>query len=378
MPENSGKNTDKSLTPNAMSRLTVDENVPLAPHTTLKVGGPARFLARASTEEQIIDALEFARKRACPVFILGGGSNVLISDSGFPGLVLKIELPGIREEPDGSISAAAGEEWDAFVRHCVDRNLAGIECLSGIPGTVGGTPVQNVGAYGAEVGEVIARVRVLDRTNASILNLSGNDCGFAYRTSIFNSCSRDRFIVLRIGFSLRPGGTPRIRYQDLQRHFSGKTRPPGLQEVRDAVLQIRDVKGMVLRDQDPDSRSAGSFFKNPVLSPEQVSGVEEKARSIGILRPSERVPRFAAAGQEKVAAAWLVERAGFHKGFISGRAGISRKHSLAIINLGGAGAHDIVDLMRSIQERVHTLFGIDLLPEPVFIGNFNFGVRHPN
>ncbi len=352
------------------SALSIQENVPLAPYTTLGIGGPARFLAKARNEDQILEALVFAYSQSCPVFILGGGSNIIVSDAGFPGLVLRIELPGI-QNPDGEnaarISAGAGVEWDAFVQHCANRRLAGIECLSGIPGTVGATPIQNVGAYGEEVSEVIVSIRVLDRNSNSITELAGPDCAFTYRSSIFNTTHQNRYVILRVDFALRPDGKPRIVYQDLQRCFAGKD--PSLVEVRESVMQIRRAKAMLLLDGDPDSKSVGSFFKNPVLTPGAVAGLQEKARSHGILGISENIPCFPAPeGKEKLPAAWLIERAGFSKGYVAGHAGISSKHSLALINRGGASAREILDLMQRIQSRVQKLFGITLQPEPVFVG----------
>lgn len=353
-------------------KLLIEENAPLAPYTTLEVGGPARFLVRAQTEDDVFEGLHLARKSGCPVFILGGGSNIVVSDSGFPGIAIRIELTGIqsKEETDsGRIEAAAGQEWDSFVRYCVDRNLAGIECLSGIPGTVGGTPVQNVGAYGQEVSETILQVRVLDRSNDSVTELTREQCCFSYRTSIFNCTARDRYIVLRVEFALHPGGEPCIRYQDLRQHFSEKPETPKIRDVREAVLRIRESKGMALPGKDPDSRSAGSFFKNPILDPAEALISEENARVRGIIGPGERIPRFAAEyGKEKLAAAWLIEHAGFCKGFKHGNAGISGKHSLSLINRGGASAQEIVELMHLIQARVRELFGIELKPEPVFVG----------
>jgi UDP-N-acetylmuramate dehydrogenase len=353
-------------------KILIEEHVPLAPLTTMGIGGIARFLARAKTEEQIGDGLEFARKRGCPVFILGRGSNLVVSDSGFSGLILKIELSGIQgleEQADGKVSAAAGEELDLLVQRCADSNLAGIECLSGIPGTVGAAPVQNVGAYGEEMSEVICGIRVLDRKTHAIAYLNNIECRFSYRTSTFNLAERDRYIILNIDLILRPNGEPRIQYPDLQRFFSSSAHIPSIHEVREAILHIRAAKGMVLQEHDPESRNAGSFFKNPILTPGQATGVEEKARSSGVLAASERIPRFAApAGDEKLPAAWLVERAGFSKGFTFGHAGISSKHSLALINRGGASAQEIVDLMHLIQDRIRILFGIDLQPEPVFVG----------
>jgi UDP-N-acetylmuramate dehydrogenase len=348
--------------------VTILENESLARYTTLGIGGPARFLIAAKTEDEILDALNFARARGCPIFILGSGSNIVVSDAGFPGLVLKIEIRGIRPMEDNSrISAGAGVEWDAFVHYCVGRNLAGIECLSGIPGTVGATPIQNVGAYGEEVSDTIFKIRALDRIPNSIVELENAGCGFSYRSSLFNTTSKDRYILLRVDFALRIDGMPRIQYPDLQRRFGSAV--PSLGEVREAVLQIRKSKSMVLRDGDPDSKSTGSFFKNPILSQEVTASVETKARDLGLLGVSESLPRFAGSdGKDKLPAAWLIERAGFHKGDAFGRAGISSKHALALINRGGATAQDIVDLMHRIQMRVLELFGIILQTEPVLVG----------
>ncbi len=273
---------------NSGSNLSVDENVLLAPFTTLRVGGPARFLIKATTEEQVGEGLYFAQKRGCPVFILGGGSNILVADSGFPGVVLKIELSGIEPLDSAAaekISAAAGQEWDSFVQFCVDRNLAGIECLSGIPGTVGGTPVQNVGAYGEEASQVILRTQVLDRRSYSVLNLTNEDCRFGYRTSIFNTSCKDLYVVLKVDFALRSNGEPCLRYDDLRRHFKGRAGSPSIRAVREAVLQIRESKGMLLHN--ADSNSVGFFFKNPVLDPDRAAcpgGKSTRLRSSGIRR----------------------------------------------------------------------------------------------
>jgi UDP-N-acetylmuramate dehydrogenase len=354
------------------SLIKIEENVPLAPFTTLGVGGPARFLIRATSDEQILEALNFTRKQGHPLFILGGGSNIVVSDSGFPGVVIKVESSGIQAlDEDGceKISAASGEEWDALVRYCVDRNLAGIECLSGIPGTVGGAPIQNIGAYGEDVSEVISGIHVLDREAQCIKKLSKPDCRFEYRSSIFNSTHTNRYIVLRVDFALRAGGEPRIRYDELRIHLADKKQPPALAEVRETVLRIRGSKGMVLREEDPDSRSAGSFFKNPLLDPEKAAVIEDKARDGGLLHASERIPHFAAnSGKVKIPAAWLIERAGFTKGFTCGNAGISSRHALALINRGGATTQDVINLMQMIQTKVSETFGIELLPEPVFVG----------
>lgn len=343
---------------------------PLARYTTLGVGGPARFLTVAKSEDEIMNALDYAQKQNLPVFVLGGGSNIVVSDAGFPGLVLKIEISGIQhlDSPDGTrLSAGAGMEWDAFVQYCVSRNLAGIECLSGIPGTVGGTPIQNVGAYGEEVSDAIFHIRALDRNSNSIIELENADCRFAYRSSIFNTVCKNRYVILRVDFVLRSDGKARIHYEELLQRFNNTA--PSLSIVRETVLQLRNAKGMVLSDSDADSKSVGSFFRNPVLNPDAADSVERKARDRGLLSATEAFPHYAAPdGKEKISAAWIIEHAGFHKGYVYGRAGISGKHALAIINRGGATAHDIIGLMHQIQTRVMELYGIELQPEPVFVG----------
>ncbi len=351
--------------------LRISENVSLASYTTLGIGGPARFMLRAETEEQILDGLEFARGRGCPVFVLGGGSNILVSDAGFPGLVIKIELQGIDETGDGSgrISASAGVAWDAFVQRCVVKNLAGIECLSGIAGTVGGAPVQSIAAYGEDVREVITQIRALDRDTLRLVLLANADCKFAYRTSIFNTTHRDRYVILRVDFALRTDGQARLLYADLEQRFAGRSLPPTLAEVRETVLGIRRSKSMVLSEDDPNSRNAGSFFKNPVLDQDFASMAESRARAAGLLKDDESIPRFpAGSGKEKLPAAWLIERAGFPKGYRHGHAGISARHALALINCGGATALDVLQLMRIIQDGVQRAFGVELQPEPVFVG----------
>jgi len=347
----------------------LQENVPLAPFTSLGVGGPARFLAETRSEAEVIDALSYAQDRGLEVFVLGGGTNILVSDAGFPGLVTRIALRGIETAAGGLVTAGAGEEWDSLVSQCVERNLAGVECLSGIPGTVGGTPVQNVGAYGQEVGEVIVSVRAVDRKTRQVVVLSNQECGFAYRTSLFNTAERDHYIVLSVTYCLRPGGEPRITYPDLLRSFADRTGQPSLAEVRDAVLRIRESKSMVLRPGDPDSRSAGSFFKNPIVSQDRIPPIEDAARRLGRLPAGESMPRYAMpGGMVKLSAAWLIEHAGFPKGYTRGRAGLSSKHALALINRGNATAQELLDLMQEIKFAVQRDFGIYMAPEPVLVG----------
>ena len=335
------------------------EQVPLASYTTFRIGGPARWFAEAGSEEEIRAAVTFARARRLPLFILGGGSNLLVSDEGFPGLVLHIANKGI-DQQDDTFRVAAGEDWDHFVSYAVAKNYAGIECLAGIPGTVGGTPVQNVGAYGQEVAETIANVRVLDLTTLSSEELSPQACGFAYRSSIFNSTERGRYIVTRADYKLTENGAPRIAYADLKKHFAG-TVSPLLAEVSAAVRSIRHQKGMLIVANDPDCRSAGSFFKNPVVPAEHYARIAAQHGA--------EVPHYPApGGQIKLAAAWLLDQAGFHKGYALGQAGISSRHTLALVNKGQASAADILALRDRIIAEVETKFQIRLEPEPVWLG----------
>ncbi|MDR0311153.1 MAG: UDP-N-acetylmuramate dehydrogenase [Acidobacteriota bacterium] len=359
--------------------MLIRENVSLAPFTTLGVGGPARFFAAASDENHIAEALSFARARSLPVFTLGGGSNLVVADAGFHGFVLKIEIPGIRPlsappDADARIAVGAGVEWDAFVQYCVSRNLAGVEALSGIPGTAGGAPVQNIGAYGQEAGETIAAVHAWDTRADKIVELTRAECAFAYRGSVF-SAAAGRYIVLQTEFLLQKNGRPGAQYADLRKYFAGSVNP-SLAEVRSAVLEIRKSKGMLLDPNDSDSRSAGSFFKNPVVSRDEFAALKQKARAAGVIAPDEAIPCFdAPEGNIKLAAAWLIEHSGFSKGYAHGRAGISKKHALALVNRGGASSSEIVSLMKLIQERVAASFGVALNPEPVFIGFETWGFK---
>jgi UDP-N-acetylmuramate dehydrogenase len=343
----------------------IRENVRLAPYTTLRIGGIARYFADIDREDQLCEALQFAEQNALPVFVLGGGSNVLIADAGFPGVVLHLVNKGIafhKPKKDAAlVTAAAGEEWDKFVQQCVSRGLAGIECLSGIPGLIGGTPIQNVGAYGQEVSNTIVSVRAFDRHTKRIIEMTNEECQFRYRASIFNTTMRDRYVVLSVTYRLQPHGEPTLRYADLQAYFAGAETPPTLSEVRDAVLAIRAKKGMVITLNDPNCQSAGSFFKNPIIGAGQVAQIETVA--------AEAVPRFPVAdGFVKIPAAWLIEQAGFPKGYEHGRVGISSKHTLAIINRSNATAREMIAFVERIQTRVQERFGIALVPEPVWIG----------
>jgi UDP-N-acetylmuramate dehydrogenase len=346
------------------------ENIPLAPLTTFKIGGPAKYYVEAATAGEVQEAVTFARARDLPLFILGGGSNLVVSDAGWPGLVLKVALQGIEQrdgqDENGSVifDAGAGESWDRFVSHAVMAHCAGVECLSGIPGSVGGTPVQNVGAYGQEVADTISSVEVLDLKDGQVRELCREACGFSYRASIFNTTERGRFIVLRVTYALTPGGKPRIAYADLKRHFEGRETTPDLAETREAVRHIRAIKGMLIVPGDADCQSAGSFFKNPVLSETEHERLKQRAAVRGLTVPS--YPALET--HKKVSAAWLVERSGFNKGFGFGRVGISSKHALAIVNRGGATASEVIALKEQIQQRVEEIWGVKLEPEPVMVG----------
>jgi UDP-N-acetylmuramate dehydrogenase len=346
------------------------ENIPLAPLTTIKVGGMARYFVEAKDPGEVQEAVTFARSRALPLFVLGGGSNLVVADSGWPGLVLKIAVGGIVQrggrDEDGKVifEAGAGESWDKFVSRAVMARCAGVECLSGIPGSVGGTPVQNVGAYGQEVAETIVSVQVFDLRDGEIRELCREACGFSYRSSIFNTSESGRFIVLGVSYALTPEGKPRIRYADLERHFAGRETTPDLAETREAVRHIRALKGMLIVAGDPDCLSAGSFFKNPVISPEQHEDLRKRATAKGLTLPS--YP--ALEKSKKISAAWLVEHSGFAKGYGMGRAGISSKHALALVNRGAATAAEVIALKDQIQHRVEEIWGIHLEPEPVMVG----------
>ena len=354
--------------------MEIRENIRLAPYTTLKVGGNARYFAEATSDEDVIQALQWARARELAVFVLGGGSNLLVSDAGFHGLVLHMSIGGIdARDDDGKriLSAGAGVEWDRFVVRAVQDNCAGVECLSGIPGTVGGTPIQNVGAYGQDVSETIVRVCAVDAATLEAVTFDQAACGFRYRQSRFSASlihgsEAGRYIVTRVDYALEPGGKAKLAYAQLKRHFSGDDAQPSLSEVREAVLTIRRAKGMVLDEEDADSRSAGSFFKNPVVS---LAEYERIVASSALPVPHFEASRGeAGSGDVKLAAAWLIEQAGIGKGFVLGPVAISSKHTLALVNRGGATANDLLRMKELVQRRVRLRFAVELTPEPVMLG----------
>jgi UDP-N-acetylmuramate dehydrogenase len=361
--------------PSANANFPLREHVPLAPFTTFGIGGPARWFAPVATEDELAAACAWASTENLPLFVLGSGSNVLVADSGFPGLVLHIALHGVREREQAGkriFTVAAGEDWDALVTRAVERNCAGMECLAGIPGTVGGTPVQNVGAYGQEVAQTITSVRCYDRERAKFLAFPAGECGFAYRTSRFNTqpdCGR--YIVTEVEFALEPDAPPSLTYADLQRHFTSGQ--PSLKDVAEAVRTIRRLKGMLIEggplpQRDPDTRSAGSFFKNPVVDASTYHAIAASvAPALAPNYPAPNAPDGST--QRKLPAAWLLEQAGFPKGFRSGRAAVSSKHTLALTNHSGdASATEILSLRDTLIHGVQARFGVSLEPEPVLVG----------
>ncbi len=346
--------------------MTPQTDVALAPFCTMAVGGPARWFVDARTESDVIQSLRWASSRGVAVHVLGGGSNVVIADAGFDGLVVRVSIRAVESAlVDGrhTYLAGAGEPWDGFVAQAVADDAAGVECLSGIPGFLGGTPVQNVGAYGQDVSSTITRVQAIDRAMAKPVGFSASECGFGYRTSRFKHADADRYVVTRVEFSLTPHGPPTIVYGDVVAFFENAgTKPPTLQQVRAAVLEIRRRKGMVVEEDNPVNRSCGSFFVNPVVSRARLDCVQT---TVG----AEKVPHFAVDAQlVKIPAAWLIERAGFPKGTRRGEVGISPFQAQAIVNLGGARASEVLTLASQVKRAVWRTFGISIVPEPVFVG----------
>lgn len=331
----------------------IQTDVPLAGLTTLGVGGPARFYAEVRDIPSLRELLRTSED--LPTCFLGEGSNMLVADAGFDGLVVRYLEDSYSVNGD-ILTVGAGMVWDRLVERTVAEGRAGLECLSGIPGLVGAAPMQNIGAYGQEVAEVLTAVRVLDRQTLREHRFAKEECGFAYRTSHFKTDWRERYVITHVEFQLRPGGAPTIKYGDLKKRLGDAN--PTLPEVRALVLEIRASKSMVYNPQDPNHRSAGSFFLNPIV---------DRAVAEAIEVPD--MPVYPAPdGQVKLSAAWLMERAGFPKGYVKGRAGLSTNHVLAVINRGGATAAEILELAAEVRARVHERFGVELHQEPNLLG----------
>jgi len=339
-------------------------DVPLAAHTTLGVGGPARWFARAGDDDTLRDHLRRARDEGLPLLVLGGGSNLLVADAGFPGLVLQVEHDTWRVATEGEervLHLGAGRDWDGSVAGTCAEGWSGIECLSGIPGRVGAAPMQNIGAYGQELAGTLESVAVMELATGDTDRLAAADCGFGYRTSHFKRAWRGRWLVtgLSLRLAARPPAVP--TYDDLADRLPAAPTAP---QVRDAVLAVRRSKGMVLDAPDRDTHSAGSFFTNPVLPTLRAEAVLDLAHRADPDAPRGRLFR-AGEGQSKLSAAWLIERAGFRRGQRHGTAGLSSKHVLALMNPGAA---DLLDLARAIRRRVEEAFGVSLVPEPQLVG----------
>ena len=357
-----------------MPTIRIQEQVPLAPYTTFRIGGPARYFCEVTSQDELLEAVTFARERSLPLFVLGGGSNLLVSDSGFDGLVLHIKIAGAiiidgyRDDMPRKTSVTykvpAGMDWDAFVLHVSEAGVTGIECLAGIPGLIGGAPIQNIGAYGQEVSSSILSVRALDLETLDFVTLPSKLCGFAYRSSIFNTTHRNRYIITSVTFQLDLHATPTLRYADLQDYFAGRDSAPKPIDIYHAVREIRHGKGMLIVEGEADCRSAGSFFKNPIVP---ISVLQKIGETLSM--PVDKIPHWTA-GKDliKLPAAWLLERAGFTKGFQLGEAGISSRHTLALINRGHASFADIAALRDTIQSDVARRFNIRLEQEPVQLG----------
>jgi len=349
-----------------MTAFSPRENVPLAPLCTMEVGGRARFFAEAFDEGAVLDAYRWSRRRGVPLYVLGGGSNVLIADGGVDGLVLTIRMRGVSARPIGSaieVCAAAGELWDDLVRYTVERDWAGLECLSGIPGLAGATPIQNVGAYGQEVSDTVTLVRALDRRDGSVVTLTAAECAFAYRDSALKRAAPERYVVLTVTYRLLPGGRPRVHYRDLERHLQAEgVDSPSLGQVRRGVLAIRRSKSMILDPADPNRRSCGSFFLNPIVAADALAKIET-------IVGDPAMPRWPQPdGRVKLSAAWLIERAGFRRGHRDGPVGLSTRHSLAIVCHEGARAADVAAFAARIRAEVAERLGVELEPEPVLWG----------
>jgi UDP-N-acetylmuramate dehydrogenase len=342
--------------------MKINEGEILAPFTTLKVGGPAKFFADVSSVQELKEVLRFVKAENLNLFVLGGGSNVLISDKGFNGIVIKINIEGIetleKNDRDCIFRVGAGVVWDDFVKFTVKRNIWGIECLSGIPGSIGASPVQNIGAYGQEVKDTIVSVEAVNMQTSTCRKFDSTQCGFSYRDSYFKK--RREEIVTHVTYRLSKIPNLEFKYKELEKAFGNRF--PSIWEIRQKVMEIRRSKSMVYDINDINSYSNGSFFINPVINKKQFEGLQKIHQDI---------PHWPVGNNKmKLAAAWLIENAGFNKGYKHKTTGLSEKHTLAIVNRGSANAKDIYDLHKIIIAKVKDAFGVEISPETQFIGDF--------
>lgn len=344
-----------------MTSLEIQCDVPLAPLTTLELGGPAAFFASVRSEAELRDSLRWAREEGLPTAVLGGGSNLIVPDHGYRGLVIHMAIDDLELLGDGSLHAGAGVPWERVVDRSVAAGWAGVECLTGIPGSTGATPIQNVGAYGQEVSETIDRVRAVDRARLEPLEMLATECDFSYRDSCFKR-EPDRFVVTAVHFKLRPGGAPSVRYAELEEEVH-----PGasLEQVRAAVLELRRRKSMVIDLDDPNHRSVGSFFVNPIVPSSVAERIVEQSVREGLVARAEAVPCYPVGeGRTKLAAGWLIEHAGIAKGTRRGAVGVSTRHALALVHHGGGTTSELLALAQEIDDRVRDRFGVELEREP--------------
>ncbi len=345
-----------------MKNFTIQENISLASHTTIRLGGPARYFALCSTVDEVKEGIQFANKKKLPLYILGGGSNTIFLDEGFSGIVLKIQISGIEKNKDMFI-VKAGEVWDNFVLYAVQNNFAGIECLSGIPGLIGATPIQNVGAYGQEISETFFSAKVLNTENLEEEIFFKKNCHFRYRHSFFKEKHNAHYIITEVTFQLQENGNPIIHYPELQKYLENNFSSLTLHNVRDAVLTLRRKKSMVMDGNDKNTFSVGSFFLNPIISITEFEKLVEQWKSDGF---TEKIPTFPSEDKIKIPAAWLIEKSGFVRGYEKNGVGISSNHTLALVNKGGT-TKALLELAYEIQEKVYKKFSLCLEREPIVV-----------
>ncbi|MCE9643503.1 MAG: UDP-N-acetylmuramate dehydrogenase [Candidatus Andersenbacteria bacterium] len=344
--------------------MNIQTNIQLAPLTTIQLGGPAQEYISCDTNQDIISALQYAKEKNIPIHVLGGGSNTIFADAGFSGLIIHIQTSGITHEQQGDdfiLTTQAGEDWDNVVQYAISHNAAGIECLSGIPGSVGGTPFQNVGAYGQDVSQTIKSVFAINRDTLEQVEFSNSECNFGYRTSRFRAEDKDKYIITAVAFELKINKAREIKYPELASTVGTTIQPgkEGLQQVRNAVLALRKKKSMLIDPQDPNSVSCGSFFTNPIISTEEFVANLTLAQS--------DIPNFPEKNNcVKLSAGWLIEHSGFSKGMRQGNVGISENHSLALVNRGGT-TQELLDFSKHIQTAVQKQFKIQLQLEPIVV-----------
>ncbi|HMS33584.1 MAG TPA: UDP-N-acetylmuramate dehydrogenase [Ignavibacteria bacterium] len=348
------------------------KDVKLSQYTTIGLGGPADLFISCKNTDDIVSALKYAKQNVIPVQVFSGGSNIIFPDSGYKGMVIKADQKGIEFSENENlifVKTKAGEIWDDVVKFCIEKGLSGIESLSGIPGSAGAVPVQNVGAYGQEIKDMLVSLKAIDRETLKECIFNNEDCDFGYRQSRFKNKDKDRYIITEVLFGFTKDADPEIKYPELENYIktnhSFSPEDPVNEKlifIRKAVLELRKKKSMIIDINDPDSRSCGSFFMNPVINREELDNFCNLLNDVN----KEQIPVFKTGDKFKIPAAWLIERAGFKKGYIKGGAGISKNHSLALININGTAA-ELLGLASEIKNKVYEISGISLSIEPVIV-----------